>query len=190
MSTYADLVSEIDRSRRQTERRPSGLSLSVDPVDFSDEPLALETVEQYLHAPQSDDALVAMLISGVREQVEQITRRLLTRRGVTARYEEFFRRARLPFPPIASVDNVTVDGETQDAESYDLGGRTLTLDRGAGGELVTVEYTAGYEDPPQALKMQMLRDIASRYNVRSSVQVGSVTADLPDESAYQQWKVT
>ncbi len=185
MSSYADLVSSLQQPG--TDRRPSGVSLRLASVSSSEEPLDLSTVESYVRAPSADQILLKLLIAGVREQVEQRTRRLLVQRQVTASWESAYTYVRLPFPPIDSVSTVE-DGDATSL-SYERDGQTVTLDSGLGGQPLTVVYTAGYSDVPEALKMQMLRDIASRYDRRGNTAQGVNLKELPDPSAYDQWRV-
>ncbi len=185
-------MTQISAAKNYSATAATGLQTSV--PSTTETALDLSRVTDYLKASGEDTVLVDQLMRGVQEQVERRIGRLLVRREVTAQWASVSEGARLPFPPQGIIDTVTeidaVGDETvlTEGDDYDV--------RGIGQKRIHVEakdglrvtYQAGYETAPAALKMQMLRDIASRYDRRSTMADSSVI-ELPDPSAYDQWRV-
>ena len=186
-------MSGIGLSRTRAPRKARGLNVSLDPV--TDEPVGVSEVQDYVHT-ETDEVLIASLIAGIREQVEQRIGRLLVQRSVTAQWSKVPEGASLPFPPHDSITEVRLldrQGDTEVLTSDDWYTRGLddlkVFPSGGAPHGLEVDYTAGYQDVPKALKMQMLRDIASRYDHRSQTKIGRSVIELPDPSAYDQWRV-
>jgi hypothetical protein len=128
----------------------------------------------------------------VREEAEDITRRLFTQREATAIWDEFYKRADLPRPPVESVDTVEYyDQEADtwkavDASGYDVRGRRFELDGRNDGQPLRITYTCGYPELPAGLKQQLLRDIRYNYDHRDPGHSGS--ARVQDQSAYRKYR--
>ena len=171
-----------------------GLQTSVPPVDAQDIALGPSRVVDYLKAPSADQTTAPLLVQGVQGQVERRIGRLLSQREVTAEWSSVPEVARLPFPPQGTIDTVTkidaVGGETVlvKGDGYDVRGTDQKRLHVEAKDGLRVTYQAGYETVPPALKMQMLRDIASRYDRRGTT-VKEGVSKLPDPSAYDQWRV-
>jgi uncharacterized phiE125 gp8 family phage protein len=161
-------------------------------VSRDEEPVTINEAEDFLRIDSSQTALVAMLVSAVRQEAEKITRRLLVRREAEAEWDQFYERADLPRPPIASVSSVesydlkAEQWQAVDATDYDRRGRELRLESGNGGQPLRVTYTAGYGTVPRPLKLQLLRDVRYAYDHRDPGADGS--ARVQDQMAYQQYR--
>jgi hypothetical protein len=169
-----------------------GLTFSPTAVSQGEEPVSVNEAEDFLRVGNSQTALVAMLVSAVRQEAERITRRLLVRREAEAEWDEVYERVDLPRPPIASVSSVeSYDSDTDqwdavDAADYDRRGRELVLEDGNEGRPLRVTYTCGYQDLPQPLRLQLLRDIRYAYDHRDPGADSS--ARVQDQMAYQQYR--
>ena len=147
-------------------------------------------------APTGQESiLLDGLITGVRQLVEKRIRRLLIRREVTAYWSEAPHKIRLPLPPHGTVQEVRRylgTGETEVVPTEDWhtkGTERLTLVVGKSlGHGLEVNFTAGYETLPAGLKMQMLRDVKTRFDQRDAVTKSEMN-ELPDSSAYDAWRV-
>jgi len=176
--------------------RAKGLQWSAASVNT--EPISLQDAEVFASVfdPTGEEStLLKNLITGVRQLIEKRIRRLLVRREVTAYWREAPRQVRLPLPPHGSVQEVrryVGTGETEVVPSGDwhtkgTGYLTLVVDKPL-NHGVEVDFTAGYESLPAGLKIQMLRDIKTRFDQRDAV-TGDAMNELPDPSAYDAWRV-
>lgn len=186
-------MSGIGLTRKRAPKKARGLTVST--ASVSEEPIGVPEVQDYVRT-ETDAVLIHSLISGVREQVEQRIGRLLVRRDVTAQWRKVPEGASLPFPPHETISEVRLLDARGDADVltstqwYTRGLDDLKLFPSGGAPYgLEVDYTAGYQDVPNALRMQMLRDIASRYDHRSQTKIGRSVVELPDPSAYDQWRV-
>jgi hypothetical protein len=165
---------------------PQGLRLDVS--DVSSEPVALSEAEDFLRVTNPQLLVLQTVVASVRREAEDITRRLLTRRTVTATWDVFYREVDLPKPPIGSVQTVeyydTEGDQWETVTEYDVRGEHLELEDSIHSQPLRVTYTAGYSSLPKPLKLQMLRDIRYAYDHRDR----SMSAPVRDRSIYQQWR--
>jgi len=186
------LTGDASRQQRGLPEKPVGLTFSPTAVSQGEEPVSVNEAEDFLRVGNSQTALVAMLVSAVRQEAEKVTRRLLVRREAEAEWDEFYSRADLPRPPIASVSSVesydldAEQWEAVDTADYDRRGRELRLESGNGGQPLRVTYTAGYDTVPRPLKLQLLRDVRYAYDHRDPGAEDS--ARVQDQMAYQQYR--
>lgn len=186
----------------QRVERPKGIEVQVAAVATADEPITIEEVQEHLRLSHDADlVLLQGLIIGVREMAEKHTRRLFVRREVTVEWQTFYTEASLPFAPhgvISSVTRIRRDQDqalTEGDDYYTRGvnkkrlfvSQTYSISTGREDNGLRVTYQAGYDPLPQALKLQMLRDVATRYEYRESVTQAGVQR-LPDPSAYDKWR--
>lgn len=178
----------FDASHRQRESESEPTGLTVTSTAVSSEPITADEAMQWLRINTVQLELLDTINAAVRGEVEDITRRLLTQRSVTAEWDRFYRKVDLPRPPVDSVSTVEYydrDTDTWETVSeYDTRGRHLELENGAHGQPVRVDYTAGYQDLPPTLKVQMLKDIRHAYDHRDPADGQMVQ----DRSVYQQWR--
>lgn len=181
------------------------LTLTVPPAL---EPLAVEEAKGYLRVDHdSEDDLIASLVTAAREHAEAFTRRALLQQTWTLALDCFPRDGgpiALPKPPLQAVTSVVyvsaADGSSQtwESEHYtvavpggpyaDFGslrplyGECYPQDVRAQAGAVTITFVAGYGAPgdlPHAL-VQALRLLVSHwYDQRSPVVVGSAVAEVP-----------
>ena len=190
----------LRQSRLTTDRDPRGLQVDIAEVASPDEPLSISEVESYVQVSGDDPTLIS-LISAVRSQVERRTGRLLVRREVVAQWEAVFGEAPLPYPPhheVTQVERALSQGEWETLDVTDWHttglarytvhvGRAYST-RGAKQQGLRVTYEAGHESLPDAMRAQMLRDIATLYDYRHDLSAEAV-AELPQPSAYDAWRV-
>jgi hypothetical protein len=133
-----------------------------------------------------------MLVKSVRQEAESIARRLFTRRQAEAEWDEFYSRVDLPRPPVGSVSSVEYYDfgddmwKTVSASDYDTRGRSLVLDSGNEGDPLRVTYQCGYQDLPNPLRLQLLRDLRYAYDHRDPGD--DAAGRVQDQMAYQQYR--
>jgi len=184
----------LDASHRQREepRMPVGLRFESAAVSQQDEPIGYSEATDWLRVGDGQVPVIVMLISAVREEAEQIVRRLLVQREATATWEQFYRKVELPSPPIGTVSSVEYyeRGDAQwksvDAADYDVRGRLLELESGNEGSPLRATYQAGYQDVPEQLRIQMLKDLRYSYDHRDPGDQGA--ARIQDRMAYQRFR--
>lgn len=195
MSDYVDMSSRLTE-RGRGEDTPRGLQVESI-ADVTKEPVSVGDALAYLRfsdLPSDQFHVLEMLISTVREQAEKLTRRLMTRRQVVARWEYWARRGDLVFPPVgtvSTVERVASDGTatTLSDSAYHLEGRSLVLDTDETAEeqALRVTYEAGYQSLPQALKVAMLDDLDARYDGRGTMSEATFS-EVPKPSIYERFR--
>jgi hypothetical protein len=162
-------------------------------VSQQEEPISYNEATEWLRIGDSGQiGPLLTVISAVREEAEDITRRLFVQREATAAWDEFYKSVDLPRPPVSSVSTVeyydrdTDTWETVGVGDYDVRGRHLKLDGRNEGQPLQVTYTCGYADLPPGLKQQLLRDIRYSYDHRDPGHSGSER--IQDRSAYRKYR--
>ena len=186
-------MTQISASKDYTATAPTGLQVDIPSV--SQPVLDMGLVEDHVKPASADQSLLHYMVLGVQEHVERRIGRLLTRREVTAQWESVSNGVRLPYPPhgtvdtVVEIDAVSDEATLEEGDEYEVKGleqKRIEVNAEFG---LRVTYQAGYETVPPALKMQMLRDIADRYDKRDGVVAGESVTTLPQPSAYDQWRV-
>lgn len=153
-----------------------------------------------------DDAILALYLSSAVSYFEGATRRLLSQQTRHVRRFDFGATA-LPFPPFVSVTSVTYvdsNGATQTlaASNYVVDtnypiavvrfvGELPDLDQDA-FDRVTIQYVAGWENPPADVVAAVLQLAAGSYLIRESVVAPGaprVAADFGVQSVIARWAV-
>jgi len=153
------------------------------------EPVTLDEAKLHLRVDGSgEDALITALITAARQAAEVYTRRAFVTQTWRYTCDWLGSAFTLPWQPVQSVDEVTVDGIAIPEASYELDAATGRLRplvpyeaRTLGG--VAVEYTAGYGDAaadvPAPLRQAILLTIGHWYEHREAVITGSTLTELP-----------
>ena len=134
----------------------------------SENPVTLAEVKTYLKIPTNitdDDELIGDLISSAVEYVEDDLGISLA----TEQWQYTFRAAKsiiLPRPPVQSVQSVTTMDNIDVPYTYIAETDTLEFDSSL-GEILKVNYTAGYITLPKDLKIALMRVIAYMYENRT-----------------------
>lgn len=165
------------------------------------EPITLEEAKKHLRLEgvlDDEDAQIQMMIIAARRLAENKTNRTIVQREITASFDDWGCKMRLPKPPfveLLGVDYLDSDGvsQTMPVESYYvlqgsepaevafIGGAPLPALASRRGT-ITVRYLAGYPEGqvPEDLKSWMLLQIGSLYAHRESVIAGVSVAPLPE----------
>lgn len=147
------------------------------------EPLTLAQAKaQVRKTDTSEDALLASYIIAAREWVENWTGHILVSRTITQSFLAFGPYLTLRYRPVTALGDITYTDSNGDEADYTAGvlrnavypakvfppsgGIFPTL--GADG-VVTVEYSAGYADPPEALRQAMRLLIGHWFATRAGV---------------------
>lgn len=193
MSVYAASVGELSRRDPTHGRRPSGLSVQIGSVNS--EPISVSEAQDFARIDTLRQAAILQnTISAVREGVEKYTRRLLVRRQVTLKWEDFYGQTELLYPPF---DDSSVTVKTKDDGSFDkvdskdvtIDGWELSLDGSVHATAVKIIYQAGFQSLPPSLKLQMLRDIRTSFDHRDTQMTSGSDDPLFTASAYDQWRL-
>lgn len=127
-----------------------------------------------------EDTIFDMLIESARDAFEKYTGKLTFIRQVTAKYEtkEYENSLWLPYLPAVEVVSVEKDGDP-----IDFTIRDYKIEVDAFGEIEVV-YECGLfeEEAYNDVKMGCLKWIASNYDDREDVVVGTITASMPNGS--------
>ena len=134
--------------------------ITRNPVAPVCEPVTLDEAKRYLRVLyDNEDRTVELLITQAREMLEQAVGKSLVETEVHLINDRLFRSFRLPYPPVASITEATLDGEDVSGDFNEIG---LLM---RGGRDLEVKYISG---PYQAsgLKLAILEVLAHLWVTR------------------------
>jgi len=164
------------------------MSLSVTSAP-SVEPISTAEAKEWLRVDSADtsqDNVIAILVKGVRQKVEDYLRRALITQTFSFEMSGDDMRSyiEIPRPPVQSITSLTTYDEASGSETttvvtstnYQLTEKTLLVERNDGWDINredragTLVYVAGYgdagSDVPFDIRMAMLELLALRYERR------------------------
>lgn len=153
----------------------------------SEEPITLSEAKSYLKVDYSDeDTLIGLLITGIREQVEEFTGLGLAAREIEYFDDDIEDEITLPFPEHDEIIQVKINDEVSTA--YKKTGLSQfiiypesTFLSGEDGQGIYIKYSIT-GNCPGAVKLEMLKILDEKYRNRGNTFEGSIT-DL-NENAY------
>lgn len=143
-----------------------------------------------------DDGYIQNLIDVAQAQAEEITSRFLEQKQTEFYLYAFSEVFELPIAPLVSVDSIeyyskeTQQYETLGSSFYAVDATNeparIRLDASFDFEIdrfhpLKVTYTAGYATAPAPLKQWMLMRIATLYENREEVVIGTITSDVMND---------
>ena len=117
----------------------------------------------------ADDNLIADMIKQARIWCENYIGQDIVAKNRTVYLGALDRRFSLPFPPIASVSSVTVDGTSATYKTYGLDDLEVGLNELPAKEVKITYVTAGQDD--ELLKQAILQLVNTYYDNRSDFNV-------------------
>jgi len=143
---------------------------------LGNEILSVQEVKDYVRIDTSaDDALLSGMISQARIWCENYISRDIVSKNRTYYIDTTANGLfDLPFGPITSVEEITIDGTATTAyEILGLDNETIELDQGSAERVKITYITAGLND--SLLKQAMLQLISTYYDNRAEFVEGSVS---------------
>jgi len=143
---------------------------------LGNEILSVQEVKDYVRIDTSaDDALLSGMISQARIWCENYISRDIVSKNRTYYIDTTANGLfDLPFGPITSVEQITIDGTATTAyEILGLDNETIELDQGSAERVKITYITAGLND--SLLKQAMLQLISTYYDNRAEFVEGSVS---------------
>ena len=143
---------------------------------LGNEILSVQEVKDYVRIDTSaDDALLVGMISQARIWCENYISRDIVSKNRTYYIDTTANGLfDLPFGPITSVEQITIDGTATTAyEILGLDNETIELDQGSAERVKITYITAGLND--SLLKQAMLQLISTYYDNRAEFVEGSVS---------------
>lgn len=181
-------------------------------VPPASEPVSVEEARAHLRVDATEDGLLAALIPAARERLEQYLRRALARQTLRAVWDVPRVPAgglspvaakeqvlEIPYPPLVSVSRVAVEAKAGTWEDLDpaqyvlqaefFPARLAPASGSWAGNRVLVEYQAGHETLPPALRRGLLMLVAHLYEHRGDEQ--GAEPDLPGSvrAVVSPWRV-
>lgn len=143
---------------------------------LGNEILSVQEAKDYVRIDTSaDDALISGMISQARIWCENYISRDIVSKNRTYYIDTTANGLfDLPFGPITSVEEITIDGTATTAyEILGLDNETIELDQGSAERVKITYITAGLND--SLLKQAMLQLISTYYDNRAEFVEGSVS---------------
>lgn len=150
--------------------------LSIDETIITGvEPVSLDEAKRYLRIAFTDyDTELELMITAVREAIEQYTGLSLIEKVITATLNNSRGGIELPYGPVIMVTNVQ-DRYGNTVASYELHGSSFkTLHYNSSYVIVT--YTAGYTIAPKSLRLAILTELTYRYENRGDTKNEGLSA--------------
>lgn len=140
-----------------------GLSI-VKIAETGDEPVTLEELKAHLAIDFDDhDALLNSLLKSARQTVEKYCAVSLVETTRKARWEQLT-TAEIPYGPVTAIvdeSSYTIEGLIGDFPSIVSDGESV----------VTIEYTAGYVEVPEPLKLAIMKLATDNFSQRTGISI-------------------
>lgn len=162
-----------------------------DPADV----VSLEEAKLHLHVTHNDeDALIPIYIAAALGHIDGPggwLGRCIGLQTLEARLDGFCSTIRLPYPEVIGIDSVTyldtagaeqtvpdTDYETFGSNIAPVFGKAWPAARAA-REAVRIQYEAGYETVPDAIRAAILLMVGDMHANRATVVTGAIAAAVP-----------
>lgn len=134
-----------------------------------------QNVKDYVRIDTAaDDNIISAMITQARIWCENFISRDIVAKNRTYYLDSTNGIFDLPFGPIASIEEITIDGTvTTDYEILGLDNETIELDQGPGERVKITYITNGIDDG--LIKQAMLQLISTYYDNRSDFIEGSIS---------------
>lgn len=143
--------------------------MKIQKLETLEQSIPLSAVKAHLRVDFSDeDDVIRMYFTAALSYIENVCKTVLERSRFTAIGSQFdlcFKG--YPDPEISRVFYKDGAGEIRDVENYDILNGCLSLSEPSDLLSATVEFTAGYEEPPQYLIHAVLMLTSSFYEERA-----------------------
>ena len=144
------------------------------------EPITLADVKLYCKIDyDTEDTLITLLITGVREQIEKFTHLSLIAKTLIYFNEEINEEIILPYPEHSAITEVAINGTattgyTKTGLSQFIIYPTATYSLGQNDQGIKITYTTT-GNCPEGIKIEMLRLLAEKYRQRGNTFEGATT---------------
>ena len=163
------------------------MAMQIKHGSVTTEPITTSEAKTYLKVDYTDeDTLIGMLISGIREQVEEFTGLGIAARDVEYFNDEIPEEIKLPYPVHDSITEVKINGTASTA--YKKTGLTQIIVypeeqflSGEDNQGIYIKYKV-LGTCPAGLKLEMLKILDEKYRNRGNTFEGSIS-EL-NENAY------
>ncbi|EJG0782043.1 hypothetical protein C2F72_RS01345 [Vibrio parahaemolyticus] len=167
----------------------------INKSDVADQILPMEEIQDHLrlYDPHEEGLLGVYRLAAI-DAAEQMTNRAIGIQTIQATFEEYRARTYLPYGAIRSVSNVTaIDRDNNiiqlsesDYRLNPVSSEISISNKHSGLRDFIVTYEVGYlvEEVPAALKVGMLKLIATWFENREDVSNGVSVAEIPFNHQY------
>lgn len=159
------------------------------------EPITIGLAKKYLRIRSDhDDELIIQLIKAVRIYAEKYIRISLISKDIELTYTNtaLHGSITMPYPPIISINNITIIDINQNInlisqDNYALEGDILNICGYLQCATIKIEYKAGYTKVSDDIKTAMLSHMSSMYADRGNLKQGPPPAAAT--ATYDQYKI-
>ncbi len=150
-------------------------------TDLVTEPVTVAEARDYLRiTTTSEDTLIEELITDARERLEKFTNLSFGEKTLMCRWDSLSDWAEIPYQPNADISAcVNDDGDTLTYEVKGLEYKYLYCNNSTG---VTITYTAGFTTLPKALKVAILKEVATSYENRENFYIEGTFNELSNDA--------
>jgi hypothetical protein len=150
-------------------------------TDISVEPVTVAEARTYLRiTTTAQDTLIGELITDARERLEKFTNLSFGAKTLKCRWDVLDGWAEIPYQPNAVVSACINDAG--DTLSYDTKGLEYKYLWCVNSTGVTITYTAGFTTLPKALKVAILKEVATSYENRENYYIEGTFNELSNDA--------
>ena len=150
-------------------------------TDLTVEPVTVAEARDYLRiTTTAEDTLIGELITDARERLEKFTNLSFGAKTLKCRWDSIDNWAEIPYQPNASISACVNDaGVTLSYEVRGLEYKYLYCINNTG---VTITYTTGFTTLPKALKVAILKEVATSYDNRENFYIEGTFNELSNDA--------
>lgn len=138
-------------------------------------PVSLDLAKSYLEVDYPDkDEVIRLLLDAALDKVETDCGISITPKTITLQAEYWVGVHKLPYGPVRSIESVTT---LPDNVLVSTNGLTPINARAPYGLMAV--YTAGMTTVPYALKLAILKEAATQFEVRENIAIGTISSKIP-----------
>lgn len=152
-----------------------GLTFTFEDASGASNPVSLDLAKSYLEIDYPDkDEVIELILDAALERVEGDCGISITPKKVTLRAEYWVGQHKLPYGPVTSIESVST---LPDNMALAINGLTLPNTRAPYGLMAV--YSAGMISVPYGLKLAILKEAATQFEVRENIAIGTISSKIP-----------
>lgn len=159
----------------QYETARYGLNWILEDAPGVSNPVGLDLAKSYLEIDYPDkDEVIQLLLDAALEKVEGDCGISITPKTVTLTAEYWVGQHKLPYGPVKSIESVTT---LPDNVLVSTNGLTPINARAPYGLMAV--YKTGMTKVPYDLKLAILKEAATQFEVRENIALGTISSKIP-----------
>lgn len=149
--------------------------------DLVSEPVTLQEVRDYLRiTTTSEDDLLLEMVTDARERLEKFTNLSFGEKTLKCRWNALNGWQEIPYQPNAVISACVNDDNV--ALTYEVRGLEYKALYCVNNTGVTITYTTGFTTLPKALKIAIMKEVATSYENRENFYIEGTFNELSNDA--------